>query len=376
MLLIRYLIFVYLMSLADNSKYVYGIDGLRAVSLILVLLAHWLPFPKLSAVVETGRIGLVAFFVISGYLITRILLMLRSKIELGHLSKRKALAIFYMRRSVRIFPIYYLAIAYVVLSNVRPAVGEHLWWHMLFVSNFSAAFLVPQGGYEPIAPLWSLCVEEQFYLFWAPCLLFFPKRMQWLLVAGIAALAVGWRIFAAPYMTGWALILSTPANMDSLAAGSFVAIAINEGLHERGFFRKIMLALSIGGVISIFYWTWLRVNAMAFWSPWLDAAYYLPVASVIFFLATSRATWISKVLEFSPVRFLGRRSYGFYVYHQIVMFGFLKVYYGLIFNRYTDFVVHQFSVTASALYFLVALALSILSFGLIERPLLNLRDNI
>lgn len=158
-----------------------GLDGLRAISLLLVLLAHWAPLAFL--VLEWGRSGLLIFFVISGFLITRILIDLAGrKREVGGLQLLKG---FYGRRFFRIQPIYYLALVFIICIGLNGAVREDVIYHVFFVQNLGNALLRNDiGSYGPAAPWWSLAVEEQFYVFWAPIVIFLrPKAGSFRYVA-------------------------------------------------------------------------------------------------------------------------------------------------------------------------------------------------
>ncbi|WP_246807283.1 acyltransferase family protein [Rhizobium leguminosarum] len=185
-----------------------GLDGLRAISLLLVLMAHWSPIPYLNNVAEWGRGGLVVFFVISGFLITRILVDLagrRREVEGVQLLKG-----FYGRRFFRIQPIYYLALAFVICIGLNGAVREDVIYHVFFVQNLSNVLLRGDIGiYGPAAPWWSLAVEEQFYVFWAPIVIFLRPNAWRLSLLGALALAIGWRAFAWYADLGQANVLVT-----------------------------------------------------------------------------------------------------------------------------------------------------------------------
>ncbi|MBB2699636.1 UNVERIFIED_ORG: peptidoglycan/LPS O-acetylase OafA/YrhL [Rhizobium esperanzae] len=200
-----------------------GLDGLRAISLLLVLMAHWSPIPYLNKIAEWGRGGLLIFFVISGFLITRILIGLarrRPQVEGVQLLKG-----FYGRRFFRIQPIYYLALAFVICMGLNDAVREDAIYHVFFVQNLSNVLLQNDiGSYGPAAPWWSLAVEEQFYVFWAPIVIFFRPNVWKLSLFGAFAVAIGWRTFAWYADLGQANVLVTLGNLDSLAAGGAVAI--------------------------------------------------------------------------------------------------------------------------------------------------------
>ncbi|WP_245500462.1 acyltransferase family protein [Rhizobium leguminosarum] len=144
-----------------------GIDGLRAICLILVLQAHWGPSATFEKIAEWGRAGLLVFFVISGFLITRILIDLSARRQV--LGVSALLINFYSRRFFRIQPIYYIALAFIICMGLNDAVREDVIYHILFLQNFSNVFLREDlGVYGPAYPWWSLAVEGQFYVFWAP----------------------------------------------------------------------------------------------------------------------------------------------------------------------------------------------------------------
>ena len=169
-------------------KYRQEIDGLRAVAVIAVIAFH--AFPKL---VPSGFVGVDIFFVISGFLISGILLdaIARGTMSIGE---------FYVRRVRRIFPTLvlvmgvYLAAGWFVMPPVQyEHMGKHGFFGSVFVANLS---LWREGGYfdtpvelKPLLHLWSLGVEEQFYLLW-PVGLWLMARRRWNLAAGTAALAL------------------------------------------------------------------------------------------------------------------------------------------------------------------------------------------
>lgn len=141
-----------------NAKLTYmpELDGLRAIAVGAVLFAHFIPV-KYHVSLPFGSAGVQLFFVLSGFLITSILL--RSK----DVSLRKALKNFYARRFLRIFPLYYLLLALCALTGWM-SWQEDLPWHVFYLSNV----YISQLGHWPSVGghLWSLSVEEQYYLVW------------------------------------------------------------------------------------------------------------------------------------------------------------------------------------------------------------------
>src|SRR5258706_1565132 len=160
-------------------RYIQQFDAIRAIAVILVIISHWMFYLQVNKMFELGGVGVNIFFVLSGFLITQILLTNKKGIEEGSLkeSKAKSIGKFMVRRALRIFPIYYLLLFVVYTSsslfpNRMPA-HEDLKYYVSYLQNF--LFYQRQGWPdEHLAPTWSLAVEEQFYLVW-PWLVFFIR---------------------------------------------------------------------------------------------------------------------------------------------------------------------------------------------------------
>lgn len=159
-----------------SSTYMPQLDALRAIAVLAVMFHHFVPARAqwpLFAAIPFGQLGVKLFFVLSGFLITGILLRARSKLGDQPRAVLSALAGFYARRSLRIFPLYYLVIAVCLVLNVPP-VRDELLWLATYTLNLRISY---QGWYpEHVAHFWSLAVEEQFYLLWPWVVLFAPSR--------------------------------------------------------------------------------------------------------------------------------------------------------------------------------------------------------
>ncbi|MEP7118611.1 MAG: acyltransferase [Acidobacteriota bacterium] len=199
---------------ARPSDYSPQLDGLRAVSVVAVAYSHWLPAWQLGLPLGAG---VHLFFVLSGFLITRILLACRDRPQRG-----AAVARFYVRRVRRLFPAFYLVLATAWLANV-PLVRDTWPWHAAYLSNLRIALDGRWMGH--VSHLWSLAVEEQFYLLWPWLIVWAPRR--WLAPLLGVAVMVGpvTRCAAAASGLGesfWALVPGGSA--DSLALGALVAL--------------------------------------------------------------------------------------------------------------------------------------------------------
>ncbi len=153
-----------------QNNYIKQLDGLRFVAVTLVLIDHWtgdaLNFP-------ISYLGVCMFFVLSGFLITRILLQAKEKDEKFARGHGFSLKQFYIRRTIRIFPVYYLTIFILYLLN-EPPIREKIAWYLTYSTNIYVALKHTWLGSSD--HLWSLAVEEQFYLFFPFVVLFIPLR--------------------------------------------------------------------------------------------------------------------------------------------------------------------------------------------------------
>jgi peptidoglycan/LPS O-acetylase OafA/YrhL len=151
-----------------ESNYMRQLDGLRALCVAAVAWSHWGPLFGFDTKSFPGAdIGVEAFFVISGFLITGILLDNRSD-EL----RPQVLKQFYIRRFLRIFPVFYVALGLVFLLNVDGA--RPVWiWHAGYLSNL---WFYMHGWGGALSHFWSLAVEEQFYLFWPVFIFMVPRK--------------------------------------------------------------------------------------------------------------------------------------------------------------------------------------------------------
>ena len=164
-----------------QRKHIPQLDGMRGLAVLLVLLAHsaiaFTRVPAMRWIEGYGNLGVQLFFVLSGFLITRILLDTK---DTPHFFRN-----FFVRRALRIYPLYYALLGFVVFSGLVHQHGVRWWPYILYLSN-----IIYGAGREPspLGPVWSLAVEEQFYLVW-------PFVVSVLRVAG-------WSGFASP--SSWA----------------------------------------------------------------------------------------------------------------------------------------------------------------------------
>lgn len=302
-----------------SGEHLDQLDTLRAFAVTAVLIRHF--WPELQPGLDLGARGVHLFFVLSGFLITGILLRSRALVEDSGRGSGLAIRRFYIRRFLRIFPIYYLVLAVTWALGV-PDVRSGMIWHLAYGSN--VLFAIQNRWPQTTSHLWSLSVEEQFYLIW-PLLMFLVPRRH----LGTMALAF---IFAGPffrvagYLAGlnWiALEVLLPASFDSLGLGAWLAWVYTMPAETipsyRGQLnRAALLALPLVLV------TWIE-GATDWWPPadWLrlgleDTAWAVLGAWVIDRAAGGVGGAVGRVLSFRPLVYLGRISYGVYLIHLFV----------------------------------------------------------
>ncbi len=336
-----------------------GIDGLRALAVLSVLMAHYLPSSwHAGHLIPWNRWGVPLFFVISGFLITNILLRVR-----GAENRGAALRAFYWRRALRIFPPYYACLIAMLIVGVAFPDGT-LWSCLTYTYNFHAILRNDHVPY--LGHFWTLCVEEQFYLLW-PALLFALVRVPaWiftttLIVIGCASRAILSLAGASGLMVGQGTI----TNLDNLGAGALLA-CFGAKLHEVprvGFIIVGGLAFSLEVALSQFGWG----NVVAAQAPFLMA---LGCACVVAWVAISPSSPLVRILELYPIAGVGRISYGLYLYHFLP----LPILYKVVSMTRTE------SYFANPLIFTSAMLVSvwvvaIASWFILERPLLRLKDH-
>ena len=154
-------------SKASPSGYLRQLDSVRTIAVAMVIATHWIP--KATTFWFNGGMGVKVFFVLSGFLITGILLDARGQADQSGVGRTAVLKNFYARRFLRIFPLFYATLALTFLLGV-PTVRQFIWWLMFYLGN---VLLALHGQWlSGIAHFWSLAVEEQFYLVWPVLILF------------------------------------------------------------------------------------------------------------------------------------------------------------------------------------------------------------
>lgn len=333
-----------------------SLDGLRAIAVLAVMSWHYV-LPG----VKGGFLGVDIFFVLSGFLITKLL------VEEWNLTGRIHLGRFYLRRMLRLFPALFL-----VLLVTLPFVPR-IWTlqALLYVTNWG--ILAGQLNSCAIMQLWSLSVEEQFYLVWPPLLLGLlalrtPRRVIVAVVVALAAAAAVFKIVAWHSIDDWSrFYFGSDARADELLVGCLLALFLSwSRLPGRAWFR---LAVRIATVPAVLWLGYLIVESAVYWRLYYreGGMTLVAVATAVVILQCLIAPipGLRDLLASRPLVAIGRMSYGLYLWHAPV--GWLtdaRHYEWVpIMSRPVQFVVRV------VLTFMVAG----LSYHFLERPLLRLK---
>lgn len=379
----------------SSLKYLPQLDSIRALAVLLVLGHHW--FQPAHA---PGPVGVWIFFALSGFLITRILLKSRGETAAKN---REAIRTFYIRRFLRIFPLYYfvlllafVASLYVLNSDSPPAsnvpaspqattinpethettpqlhgfdeLRESLvsfradWlWYVAYLQNFK---MIEATKYDVIfgTHLWSLAVEEQFYVFWPLLMLFAPRRALLPLISIAIMVGVAIRFYLA--YIGWdkfEVYIFTPSNLDTLGLGALLAYFVT-------YIPQRVVRLR---------WTALALGFLAFGAALVIKKLFggnsvLPLSTglITLWMVSMAADGVpgilGRIISWPPIIYIGRISYGIYVYHY-----FVPIVMRPTFDRMG---IAEGNVKFAAICFVITMIVASLSWFLMEKPINELKD--
>lgn len=337
-----------------------GLDGLRAVAIALVFAEHKTKYQGIGF----GSAGVLLFFVLSGYLITGILSRSRSFIEKGESTPKKEIIDFFRNRSFRIFPAYYAMLAILLLISLSMHWRVSIMWALAYVTyttNIGTAYI--EHTWAPLGHLWSLAVEEQFYLLAAPLILLTPVRQGKYAVLGMGAAA----LVSACVLTLTHAPLNTFAtdsfiNFGYLGIGSALSLYLGPSQGRRSapaLIGLFMLAIALPAIIPLLPFEFTGQPSIFI------------AALVVYGVLSNQNSWIVKVLDWGPVRRLGRISYAFYLWHYVISFNFLASSLAAV--GLPDWLV---STSIFVLEFAATVAVATMSWWALERPMMQLRDRV
>ncbi len=308
---------------APSAQRLPALDGVRGLAIAGVLLTHARPSylsPGIRDWFDSGAFGVDLFFVLSGFLITGILLDSRESL---HYYGR-----FYGRRFLRLFPVYYSYL--LVLAVVLPAAHRLLaasipdyqgnwWWYILYFCNWKSDHAV---GDPFLGHFWSLAIEEQFYIVWPSVVLLLPRRRLVWICATLAAVSFGLRCVWSMQSVDWNTVYRvTVCRLEPMLLGSLAAIAVRSQVWRPRVAASApwLAAAGIAGWIGIGIacgaplWIYRPVQTVGA----LAAAFGF--AGLTLFAATRSSGWGFKFLSARLFTELGKYSYCMYVIHLVII---------------------------------------------------------
>lgn len=358
-------------SVKPNNGYMPYLDGLRSVAVFAVLASHFAFNQRwLIANSQWGRLGVDLFFVLSGFLITQILLRYRDN-SFNFKDSITHLRIFYTRRVLRIFPIYYLAIFVALLLGYEPA-RNFLFWLLTYTLNVLIA-LQPKdkAQFGALHHFWSLCIEEQFYLLWPWVILLVPRQRLRYVIFGFIAIGVVSRMMPM-FIRGFSMDPLVNTRFDVLCLGALLALY----WHEPLMFQKEKSFLLVAGVTCGMPLVTLAMFK-GFAQPFdLIANALVEFGASLFFMglidqaAQSNPWRILAPLGWRPVRYVGKISYGIYLYHPFVKL--IMVYLLKLFHISLP----PLGLLQLVLYGAATILFASVSWYLIERPINRLKERV
>ncbi len=368
----------------ENRLYFPALDGVRAVAFLLVFLQHYLNLPW-------GWTGVDLFFVLSGFLITGILYDTRDR---PHRVRD-----FYVRRTLRIFPLFYgLCMLLLALTPVAHWQWNRYWvaWP-LFLGNV-LRFLHPfdtDPGYLAatvgaltsgdqrvtlfLGHLWSLAVEEQFYLVW-PAVVFLVRDRRRLVAICLAVIVITpvLRVVAFDHLPHRFAELDlnysfTPLRMDAFLMGGLAALLLRGRWSERVIGAVRWGGGALAAVAAVFLSLTLRRHGylLPAWHYTWGLSVVDLLAMTLVMMAVVPGSWIYRALSFQPLRWLGRLSYGAYVFHVIAGQGIRHVAEAV--GRSAPLIAAHARLTSALLALVTTVPLAWLTFHFFESPFLNLK---
>ncbi len=306
--------------------YMRQLDGLRAMAVLSVTWFHFAP-ESWQLGVRWGKLGVWLFFVLSGFLITGILLRTRVWVEESSQGLGYSVRQFFARRFLRIFPLYYAVIALGLWLGFR-GVRETVLWQLTYTVNF----LIGMRGWHQPGHFWSLGVEEQFYLFWPWFVFLAPRTVLKRILVGAMVLAPCLRLAlawaaAAGLVNEYAATYLTPCCFDGLGAGALLALVADDPNLGRDRADRLTRTWLVAGALG------LCVVQAAIWrwgdSLVLECLQYIP-ASMAFGYLVWRASLgfggpVGSLLSWAPMVLVGQISYCVYVIHPFVKEAFDRV---------------------------------------------------
>ncbi|PBQ32569.1 hypothetical protein CNR22_12570 [Sphingobacteriaceae bacterium] len=347
-----------------KSEYFSTLDGFRGLAAIFILCFHSM-FPIFSAL----WIGVPMFFVLSGFLITRILIQEKNSPDF--------LKTFYLKRALRIFPIYYLALLIsVVWGMLVNADLSKLPLFLIYLQNFTISNnVLPDYCNGIMNHTWSLSSEEIFYVFWPLLILIIPtQKIRWLIIfIGVACLLYKIILLSFFYneFTSQLLQLSLAGNLDALMAGSFLGfLSLEKAFFDQKYFPWKIFIPSICLLVAVVITNnidFVNSKFLAIAKATLSVVAVVVSYFLIWFVSRENSTsFIHLVFRMRFLQFTGKISYGIYLYHALV--------FGITASCVYHFKLQVNAIPLFLFELLITYLMAVVSWYFIEKPILRLKN--
>ncbi|MBS1506537.1 MAG: acyltransferase [Bacteroidetes bacterium] len=372
----------------NKPIYFTSLDGVRFFAFLSVFVMHvCAPLLKLMPVssefvnaffhfLSNGERAVSLFFVLSGFLITYLLIKEKEETSSIHVAN------FYLRRILRIWPLYYLLVVLyiVVFPILRTTIGlasenhdSNPLFYLLFLGNFDVIHLVKAKlqGFDPLTITWSVAIEEQFYLFWPLLFIFFKGRF---LLFALFSVFIGSVLFRLLHATDEIIIYyHTISNIGDLAIGGVAAYLVAKQPAVWHFFttlkdNKRLVLYAVGFMLLFFDW-WLHLIKL----PYFTIFYQVLETVFLSFIILDQsfaASAVGKLANYPALTRLGKYTYGFYLLHPLAMYiSEIVLFKVALLDRHTLLPLAAFALMTIPLTY----GLARLSYQYLELPFLNLK---
>lgn len=341
------------------------LDGLRSIAILMVLIEHFAYF--IGKHIAAGFYGVNLFFVLSGFLITSILL------ESGNKSFIEIYKNFISRRALRIFPIYYLSVLFLYILNV-PGINRDIGYLVTYIFNYKLG--ATQDWSVVYTPYWSLSVEEQFYLIYPLLVIYFRNKLKIILSITVCLILVAYsQLFTGMLFNPALNYIHLLTNMAPLGLGAFGAIILKMKIVDFKLFDSFYLEFA-ALILLIFVLLSGSANLHWFFCSIINLYLVLKCSVSKFYISLIDRYLLSKF----SIR-IGKVSYGIYLYHMIIGFYFSHyifnpLWYKIPFEHLGLFSKLEYNswIIKFPLFSFITIIIAHLSYQVIEKPLLLLKD--
>ncbi len=354
-----------------------SLDSIRTIAVLLVIVSHWLHFSYIK-IFDLGAVGVTIFFVLSGFLITRILLENKKEAETKKIAKLSIIKNFIIRRSLRIFPIYYLTIfiLFLLSDKTGTSIKQDFEYYATYSSNIM--FFIKQGWDGKLSHLWSLAVEEQFYLIWPWLIVFIKQKYLKYTIIFILIFGILSNYFLAYIFPHHILLeILTPACFDAFGAGAILSYLM---VYKKDFVPTFTRWLSYLAPVCLLLFVFGSLFQFDTFIPHRTLISVFSLYLIAFTIQFQESVLHTFLLNNKTLIFLGKISYGIYLYHN-----FMPWIWQTFVNKLNQFNVHiplinsympvKFSGALVILErFALLVLISWLSWIIIESPINKLKD--